>query len=203
MDKNQKTIEAYDKNAQFYSDKFDSYGIRIEDVDRALKLNESRSNKVLELGCGSGRDAEYIVSKVGVNNYVGIDASLGLIKFARQKVPQAVFQVKDMRDLSDVSDETFGIIFSFASVLHLKREELARLVVDCYRILKIGGILYMGTKFGQYREEHIKNMSDDKYYYFYTLEDIEKLCPYIFFVIYKNVQDISGQSWFEIALRKI
>ena len=44
---------------------------------------------------------------------------------------------------------------------------------------------------------------DEKYYYFYTPEDIEKLCPYKFFVVYKNIQDIKGQSWFEIILRKI
>ena len=41
MDKNKKTIEAYDKNPQFYADKFDSYGVRFEDIDRAIKLNES------------------------------------------------------------------------------------------------------------------------------------------------------------------
>ena len=84
IDKNKKTVEAYDKNAQFYADKFDSYGIRIDDIDRALKLNESGSNKVLELGCGNGRDAQYIISKVGIENYTGIDASAGLLEKARE-----------------------------------------------------------------------------------------------------------------------
>ena len=100
MDKNNKTVESYDKNSQFYADKFDSYGARFEDVDRALKLNESGSRKVLELGCGSGRDAQYIISKVGKDNYIGIDASEGLIKFCRKKVSCGTFEVKDMRDVS-------------------------------------------------------------------------------------------------------
>jgi SAM-dependent methyltransferase len=202
MDKNKKTIEAYDKNPQFYAEKFDSYGVRFEDIDRALKLNESGSNKVLELGCGSGRDAQYLVSKVGKDNYIGLDASEGLIKLCQEKVTHVTFQVKDMREL-DFEPDFFGIIFSFASVLHLKHEELAELLEKCHKILKTGGILYISTKYGEYREENIKNLGDDKYYYFYKPEDIEKLCPYRFFVVYKNVQDIRGQSWFEVALRKI
>lgn len=202
MDKNKKTVQAYDKNPQFYADKFDSYGVRFEDIDRALKLNESGSNMVLELGCGNGRDAQYIISKVSCENYTGIDASEGLTIFAKEKNPGATFHVKDMRDVS-YETETFGIIFSFASVLHLKREELASLVEKCYKSLKTGGILYISTKYGEYREEKVVNLGDDKYYYFYRPEDIEKLCPYKFFVVFKNIQDIKGQSWFEIALRKI
>jgi SAM-dependent methyltransferase len=201
-DKNKKTVKAYDKNPQFYADKFDSYGIRIEDIDRAFKLNESGLHKVLELGCGNGGDAEYIVSKSGIDNYMGVDASAGLIKLARKKNLGEVFHVKDMRNL-DFESDSFGIVFSFASVLHVNREELSQIIEKCYKWLKIGGILYISTKFGEYKEEHITNLGDDKYYYLYEPKDIEVLCPYKFFVVYKNVQDIRGQSWFEIALRKI
>lgn len=201
-DKNKKTVQAYDKNPRFYADKFDSYGVRFEDIDRALKLNESGSNNVLELGCGNGRDAEYIISKVSCENYTGIDASEGLIKLAREKNPGGTFHVKDMREVS-YETESFGVIFSFASVLHLKRGELADLLEKCHKMLKTSGILYISTKYGEYQEEKVVNLGDDKYYYFYRPEDIEKLCPYKFFVVFKNVQDIKGQSWFEIALRKI
>ena len=201
-DKNSKTIIAYDKNPQFYADKFDSYGVRFEDIDRAITLNESGSDRVLELGCGNGKDAKYIISRVSISNYEGIDASQNLIKFAREKVSHGTFLVKDMRDL-EVSPETYGIIFSFASMLHVNHEEMEKLLLKCHKWLKIGGILFISTKYGEYREEKTNNLGDDKYYYFYQPEDIEKLCPYKFFVVYKNVQDIRGQSWFEIALRKI
>jgi trans-aconitate methyltransferase len=91
-DKNKLTIEAYDKNAKHYTDVFDGYGARREDIDRALKLNQSDSKKVLELGCGNGRDAKYIISEVGVENYLGIDASRELIAFAVEKLPEVSFQ---------------------------------------------------------------------------------------------------------------
>ena len=202
IDKNRKTVEAYDKNPQYYAEKFDSYGIRFEDVDKVLKLNESGSNKVLEIGCGSGKDAEYIISKIGTDNYVGIDASVGLIDLASKKNPKGKFHVKDMRNVS-YETRTFGVIFSFASMLHVNREELAEIVEKCHKWLKIGGILFISTKYGEYKEEKITNLGDEKYYYFYKPEDIEKLCPFKFLVVYKNVQDIKGQSWFEIVLRRI
>lgn len=201
-DKNSITIQAYDNNPQYYADKFDSCGIRMEDIDQVIRLNESGHNTVLEFGCGNGRDAEYIISKVGINNYTGIDASGGLIDIARQKIPEGRFIIQDMRE-TDVSGETLGIIFSFASMLHVNREDLAKILEKCHKWLKIGGILFISTKYGEYREEKTINLDDEKYYYFYTPEDIEKLCPYKFFVVYKNVQDIKGQSWFEIILRKI
>jgi SAM-dependent methyltransferase len=200
--KNLKTIEAYNKNAEFYAQNFDSYGIRFEDIDLALKLNESGSNKVLELGCGNGRDAEYIISKVGINKYIGIDASKGLIKIAKEKIPEGEFYVEDMREVTHETEQ-FGIIFSFASMLHMKQEEMVKLIDKCHKMLKTGGILFISTKYGEYKEEKVVNLGDDKYYYFYRPEDIEILCPYKFFVVYKNVQDIKGQSYFEIVLRKI
>ena len=204
QDKNQKTIEAYDKNPQFYADKFDSYGVRFEDIDRAIKLNESGLDKVLELGCGNGRDAEYIVSKVGENNYTGIDASEGLIKLAKEKVSCGTFHVKDMRDPDLlVSPETYGIIFSFASMLHLKREELADLLEKCHKCLKTGGILYISTKYGEYREIEIENLGEKKYYYSYVPNDIKIIAGDRFETVYSVIQDSNYGPEMVIALKKL
>ena len=201
-DKNKKTVEAYDKSYQFYADKFDSYGARIADVDRALKLNESGSNKVLELGCGNGKDAQYIISKVGISNYEGIDASGGLIKLAKVKNPRAVFHVKDMREVS-YETEMFGIIFSFASMLHVNREEMAVLVAKCHKILKILGILYISTKFGEYKEIEIENLGDKKYYFSYEAEDIRRMAGDGFKVVFSIIQDSNYGPELVMALRKI
>ena len=201
-DKNKKTVEAYDTNAKFYAEKFDSYAIRTADIDRALQLSKSRSSKVLELGCGNGRDAQYIVSKVGVDNYIGIDASSGLIDLAKKKVTHVTFQVGDMRAFSGVSDETLGIIFSFASMLHLKHEELVELVNKSHFWLKTGGILYIATKYGEYRELEIENHGNKKYYYPYTPEDIIKIAGPRFAVGYNVIQDSDYGPELVLALRK-
>ncbi len=200
-DKNSITISSsYDKDPEFFAGKFDSYGARVEDIDRAFVLNESKCNVFLELGCGNGRDAKYILSKT--KDYIGLDASKGLLDIAKVHLPEADFKLQDIRNV-EFSPETFGIIFTFATLLHVNREEMTKIIEKCHKWLKIGGILYISTKYGEYREEVVLKNNYEKYYYFYKPEDIEKLCPYKFFVVYKNVQDISGQSWFEIVLRKI
>lgn len=202
IDKNKITVESYNNNSKYYADKFDSYSVRTTDIDRAIRLNESGENRVLELGCGNGKDAQYIISSLRNNNFLGIDASAGLISLARKKVPRGTFIVDDIRNI-DFSPETFGIIFSFAFLLHLKHEEVADLIYKSYKWLKIGGILYVSTKYGEYREIEIENLGDKKYYYAYTPKNIIKMMGAGFEVIYNVIQDSDYGPSFTVALRKI
>jgi SAM-dependent methyltransferase len=202
-DKNIKTVEAYDKNALFYAGKFNDYGILKEDIDRAIKINESGSLNVLELGCGNGRDAGYVVAEVGKRgSYFGVDASRELIRLAKQKSPKTEFHVKDMLDL-EFKSETFGIIFAFYSMLHVNREDLACLIQKCYKWLKIGGILYITSKYGEYKEIEIKNLGDTKYYYSYKPEDTEDLMGNKFQTVFKVIKDSNYGPSFALALKKI
>ncbi len=207
IDKNKKTVQAYDNNPQFYADKFDDYGPRIDDIDRALRLNESGSSRVLELGCANGRDAQYMISKVGIDNYTGLDASEGLIMLAREKNPGAVFHVKDIREISLAGQayeiETFGIVFIFATLLHLKREEVTDLLLKVKKWLKKGGIVYITSKYGDYREILLENMGELKYYYSYKPEDIIEMAGGGMAVTFNTIGDSDYGPSFTVALRKI
>jgi len=202
IDKNKQTIEAYDKNPKHYSKMFDSYDVRTEDIDRAIKLNKSGSNNTIELGCGNGRDARYMVFRLSPVNYRGIDASEGLVKLARENVPQGEFYVKDIRKLS-FEPETFGIIFSFATLLHVKQEELSEIIKKCQKWLKNGGILYISTKYGEYKELLIENLGDQKYYYSYLPEDIIKMAGTGFETVYSIIHDSDYGPELVMALKKI
>ena len=201
-DKNNLTIEAYNKGADHYAKYFNGYGVRKDDIDRAFKINISGSSKVLELGCANGRDAEYIVSEVGKENYIGIDASKELVKLAVDKLPEVQFHVKDINEL-DFDSETFGIIFSFHTVLHVNRENLEILLRKCYKYLKIGGILYVSSKYGDYKEIEIENLGHKKYYYAYKPEDLEVNHETSWQTVYKVIHDSEYGPAFTIALRKV
>jgi ubiquinone/menaquinone biosynthesis C-methylase UbiE len=201
--KNKITIEAYNKNALFYAEKFNSYGVLTEDIDRALRLNQSDSKKVLELGCGNGRDAEYIVSEVGkAGSYFGVDPSKELIRLAKKKHPKIEFQVKQMQDL-EFESETFGIIFAFYSMLHVERSELLKILEKCGKWLKIGGILYITSKYGPYKELEIENLGDKKYYYAYEPEDVEGFMGNNFQTVFRVIKDSDYGPSFALALKKI
>ena len=202
LDKNRQTIEAYDRNADYYSEMFDNYDVRTTDIDRALGLNESGLNNILELGSGNGKDARYIILRVGKENFRGIDASEGLVQCSKKKVPQGEFHVKDMRKL-DFEADTFGIIFSFASVLHMKRDELEEIIKKCHKWLKIGGILYISTRYGEYKEVEVENLGDKKYYYSYLPEDIQEMAGSGFEIVYNIIQDSDYGPELVIGLLKI
>jgi predicted TPR repeat methyltransferase len=77
------TIDTYNKTAKIHSDKFTKYGARIDDIERAFSCIKKSNPKVVEIGCGDGRDAEEIIKRT--NDYLGIDLSEELIKIAQKK----------------------------------------------------------------------------------------------------------------------
>ena len=71
-DKHQ-TIDTYNKTARAHSQKFEDYGAREDDVERAFSYINRQNPKVVEIGCGDGRDAVEILKRT--NDYVGVDLS--------------------------------------------------------------------------------------------------------------------------------
>jgi SAM-dependent methyltransferase len=62
----------------------------------ADRVRRSRMLEVLEIGCGPGRLAAFLLDQ-GVNKYVGLDFSPKAIALARQLVPAGQFVVDDAR----------------------------------------------------------------------------------------------------------
>jgi 2-polyprenyl-3-methyl-5-hydroxy-6-metoxy-1,4-benzoquinol methylase len=59
-------------------------------VVRVLRRHGIRGGTIVELGCGSGITARYLVARG--YDVVGIDASAAMIRLARQKAPAATFR---------------------------------------------------------------------------------------------------------------
>lgn len=152
-------------------------------------------NKVLDVGCGSGRDSLYFKN----NGYevVAIDASTELCKRASMVINQEVLLV-DMNDLS--YQEEFDGIFACASILHVKSEDLTNVFNRLYAALKVDGILYCSFKYGV--DEKIVN---ERFFNFMT-ED--RLAPYIkeFDVLDSfvtgDVRSDRSDSWLNVILKK-
>jgi len=108
-------------------------------------------DKVLDLGCGNGRYSPLFREK-GVD-YFGVDSSEELIKIAKDKYPQAKFQVTNTLSLS-FPNNFFDKIYSIAVLHHIPSEELRlEFLKELKRILKPGGILILLVwKFHQRKE---------------------------------------------------
>lgn len=168
------TIEAYDKIAEEFSQR-NSITIYKEEFSlfRSFVKDE---NKILEIGCGTGRDAEELV-KLGFD-YTGIDASKGMLAIARQRVPQGKFQVGDFYNL-DFSDNAFDGFWAAASFLHVPKKEMGVVLQEAKRILKSGGIGFISLKQKTTMDEgYIKETKAggiERYFAFYTRDEIEDI----------------------------
>lgn len=81
------------------------------------------SIKILDVGCGNGKDCKYISEKSFEVN--GIDLSLGMLTMAKERVPNGKFEVMDITDITYPENDYDGIISNY-SLFHIPSEELPK-----------------------------------------------------------------------------
>ena len=199
MDKKTQTIQTYNQSAQSFADKFDSLGARLSDIDETFALIKKNNPKVLEVGCGNGRDAEVIYKNT--TDYIGIDISEKLIELACKKIPQGKFEVADIE--AYIFPHGLDAVFAFASLIHTPKEVLRRIFENIFNALNSGGLFRLSMKYSNPSSEVTK---DDEFgtrtYYLYSKEDIRNLGSK--FVILKNeMNELKGQMWLEVLLQKM
>ena len=140
------TIKYYNQNAKkFFAD------------TRSIPLHENQDEflsylkphaKILDLGCGSGRDTKYFLSK---NYHVdAMDGSKELVKLAKNytgtKVECALFS-----ELSVIQE--YEGIWACSSILHLPKEQLEETFKRIAEALKPSGYAYASFKYGDFEGE--------------------------------------------------
>jgi SAM-dependent methyltransferase len=198
------TVDTYNKSAKELAEYFRGIGPRTDDINKAFELaGNPYEPKVLEIGCGDGRDAREIVAHTP--NYVGFDISEELIKLARQHVPDGKFEVADALSYP-YPENTLDVVFAFASLLHLDKAEVATVLQKVHAALRPGGILFISLKLApKYKEE----LKEDKYgtrmFYFYNPTIISRLAAGNYEVIDQGggFITVGNTQWFEVALKKI
>jgi SAM-dependent methyltransferase len=93
-----------------------------------------RGMDVLDVGCGPG-DFTMSFSAAGAS-VTGVDFSPEMIRVARARFPQIVFEVADAESLP-FGDSSFDIVVGAYVVHHLARPEIA--FGEIYRVLRPGG----------------------------------------------------------------
>lgn len=145
----QKTIDYYNQNSQKWAAK---HGVG-EDQDffvakRTQFLKLAPKGKILEIGCGSGREAEAIILDRGAANYVGIDASSELIKLARTNNPTGTFVNTSVYDLT-FPQNTFSGIFASAVFIHLPKARVAEALAEITKTLTPDAVGYISLLEGE------------------------------------------------------
>ncbi len=139
--------------------------------------------KALDLGCGNGRHCVVMVERE--MDVIGLDASMELLKIARENCPDGRFVRADVRKLP-FREDRFDVITYIASIHHLKKGRVESLR-ECKRVLKEGGELLVSS---WSRESDRWDIPDDqrdvmvpwtrddgevfqRYYHLYTLKELK------------------------------
>jgi SAM-dependent methyltransferase len=123
--------------------------------------------RILDAGCGSGRDLR--VFRDRGYRAIGVDAAPALVEIARSYsgVPCFVGRLEDL-----VYNQSFDAIWACASLLHIPKMMLARVLDRFWQALVPDGLLYASVQDGS--GEHIA--PDGRFYaYYQCAEFLESL----------------------------
>ncbi len=132
------TLNYYKDNAKSLSKRYES-----ADVSKVKKLLLEifpKESYLLEIGCGSGRDANFMTE----NNYkiLPVDASKEMIEEAKTIHPllKNLLQVRKIPDELDFDNIFFDGIYSIATLMHLEKNDIDLVISKIYNYLKNKGM---------------------------------------------------------------
>ncbi|MFC1949010.1 class I SAM-dependent methyltransferase [Chloroflexota bacterium] len=173
------THRTYDSIASGYSSRIgsliaDSWVGEFERVlmDEFLLLMTLSSPSVLDIGCGNGKDANYLRQKGAVT--VAVDISMGMIKEASRISSECVLCQMDMRNLG-FAGGSFDGVRANGCIYHIPKAELSRLLNEIARVLKPSGIFSFNLKIGdgEKLEETPKSyQGGPRFYAYYSNSEI-------------------------------
>lgn len=126
------------KNAQIFPEMLSAADWLLAQVPDGARL--------LDLGCGPGRDLAWFAQQRPSIRRFGADLSTGMLAEARQRSHAALCQA-DMRRLGFAS-ASFAGLWCVAAMLHLPRAEAPRAVAEMARVLVPGGVLHLCVQKG-------------------------------------------------------
>ena len=194
-----KTVQNYDKYAVALAEKFDKIGARKKDIEKVFSHTKKQNPRVSELGCAHGRDAQEILKHT--SNYIGVDASEGLLKIAKERLPQAEFICQEFHKLK-FTDNSFDIIIEFASIMHYDKTGLRKIFSNVHKWLDDEGLLMISMKEGKYSKFSSKGYGE-RTQYMYEINDVKQMAKGAFKILDVEKTHLRDQHWFTILLKNI
>lgn len=143
------TIDTYSDNAEEFANRYESVSVS-QQLKLFLKYLPA-GGRILEIGCGSGRDAAFLLDQ-GFD-VTAVDASNKLLSLAAKYHPQ--LQGKLYKASAPFSEsypfmnKKFDGAVSMAMIMHLSDASFSRFLSQLANLVKPNGILFLSSSAGR------------------------------------------------------
>ena len=143
MPENSSSIKYYQKNAESLAHRYESAGV--EEMQALLKSCFEPGAKLLEIGCGSGRDAAFM--KASGFDVTAVDGSEKMIASAVKFHPELSGRLYTIHLPQGLSERLgrFDGLFSIATLMHLTREAIGAVFEKAGRLVNEKGRFFFSV----------------------------------------------------------
>jgi SAM-dependent methyltransferase len=163
---------AYDRMAEERDKKIEPDWKGSERFDFLQLMQRESKKKLIEIGAGAGWDSLFFQEN-GLN-VVSIDLSPEMVRLCREKGLEAY----EMDFLAlEFTDGSFDAVYARNCLLHVPKKSLVGVLREIRRVLKEGGLFFLGVYGGKDSEglwENDKHVPK-RYFAFYTDEQIKAI----------------------------
>lgn len=196
------TEQTYDQIAPWFAEYNGQMPENVRQDLLEFLLRVPENGRVLDLGCGAGRDLAWL----GQHSLrlVGADFSAGMLAEARKIVSFPLTQM-DMRALG-FSARSFDGIWCNAALLHLPKAQMPHALQEIRRVLRKGGILSVAVQEGEQEglENNPYNQSGERFFARYSLEEMtDLLCRAAFNVLAARWTESDSHTWLRFVAQVV
>ncbi len=138
------TLAYYNKHADSFID--DTENVDFHEMQDIFLTCVPKGGLILDMGCGSGRDSKYFLSK----GY-SVEAFDGSLKMCERAHELTGLDIRCVCFEDWQADKKYDAVWACSSLLHLDDEDLIDIMNRVYACLKNDGIFYSSFKYGDFK----------------------------------------------------
>lgn len=196
------TIQYYNSNADTYANNT-SY-LDMSDFYKQFEKYIPRGARILDAGCGAGRDVRYFIEQGNI--VIAFDASRELVRKCRE-YPHAYCIRLSFADVQ--FKEEFDGVWACASLLHLTKPQAKEAVTRLATALKPGGVMFVALKKGKKGEttqddqgRFFQYYDDDSVKDLYMEDSRLELVKDMWTTPPSSLEGNNGREWLNLLLRR-
>lgn len=160
-------VELFDKHADLYAEKYMDVSRYQEGFEELLKLLPKKA-KLLEVACGPGNNARYLLDRRPDLNFHATDLSEKMVAIATRNLPEGELKLADAHKLNAIGTGYDALIAAFIFP-YFDKDECLSWIRNSTKALKQNGLLYISTMEGNYVDSGLLRSSkgDELLTYYY------------------------------------